>query len=457
MTNRRQFLKAAASTVMSAPLLNLSAYGASGSDYKALVCIFLYGGLDTHDMLIGHDDAGYRNWASARENLVENYAAGSLSSREQSRLLPIDPANAADFGDRRFALPPEMQALADLFGQGRAAIVPNVGPLMEPTTRTQVKNRTANLPKRVGSHNDQQSTWQSLGTEGTTIGWGGRLLDLTGGGGSYGAISVGSKAVLLNGKSTLPVEITSKSGIETLYEIDENRYGAPGLSQRMERWFKTAGSSAGSSMARDYQGLQSRAIDDTRLFDSILFEQTLGDSVMIDGNPLSDQLGTIANLIAAQSALGARRQVFFTGIGGFDTHADQTEKLPVLLKMISDAVGSFQRALDGSGLSERVTTFTASDFGRTLVSNSSGTDHGWGSHHLVIGGAVDGRKIVGEVPPFEENHEQDFRRGALIPQISVEQYGSEFGRWFGLGERELDLVFPNRGRFDRSPLGIFRP
>ncbi|MEE4212367.1 MAG: DUF1501 domain-containing protein [Parvularcula sp.] len=456
MTTRRQFLTYAASLPAATPFLNLNAYGSSSSDYKALVCLFFFGGLDTHDLLIGYDPASYSDWSNARRSLVDRYAIVEGVSRDRADLHGLELDNAAAFGSRRFALPPEARGLHSLMSQGKASIVANVGPLIEPTTRSMIKSRTASLPSRLASHNDQQSTWQSLGVEGTTIGWGGRFLDILGAGHQFAGLSAASSFLFLTGVRSRAVQIGGLEGLDTIKEFNEGGYAAPGLNQQIERWLKEAASSSPSVIARDYGRLQRKAIDDSRAFNAAVADQTLGEAVVIPDNKLSEQFAGIANAIAARGAIGAGRQIFFASVGGFDTHKDQAENLPPRIAAISDAVHRFHTVLEGAGLGDAVTTFTGSDFGRTLVSNATGTDHGWGSHHFVVGGAVNGNRVIGNVPSYEPDHELDYRRGALIPEISVEQYGSELGRWFGLSERELDEVFPNRGAFDRTPLGLFR-
>lgn len=208
-------------------------------------------------------------------------------------------------------------------------------------------------------------------------------------------------------------------------------------------------------MMRDIIAQQARAIDDTEVLAAAISGQTLRDSIVITGNSLSNQLGSIANVIQARGTIGVSRQVFFASVGGFDTHNDQAGKLPIRLAQVSDAITSFQNAIEGAGLANEVTLFTASDFGRTLTANATGTDHGWGGHHFVVGGAVNGQEIHGEVPVFDSDHDQDFKRGALIPQISVDQYGAELARWFGLNTSEINAIFPNLSNFDTSALQLF--
>ncbi|MCQ8184852.1 DUF1501 domain-containing protein [Parvularcula maris] len=449
--SRRSFLKTSALGLTASAFMPLPVLAQGGGGYKALVCIFLYGGADTHDVLIGQDEGSYQAWAAARESIVGRYGEGELpTSRERSALLAL-PGTA---GQPTVGLPPEMSAVKELFDQGQLAFAANVGPLAEVTDRAGVKNKTALLPNKLRSHNDQQSVWQTFGTEGARIGWGGRLLDRSGTNSAYAAISTRGNAVFLSGDDVRPTQIPSNGNIKQAWGTGEKHFGSEELASIMRAHYARTADGSQSPFMRDIARSRAKAVATTAELARLMEGATLGDTVRIEGNGLSQQLGTIADLIQLRGDLGTDRQVFFAGMGGWDTHREQHLKMPVLLNQLSEAMASFQRGLDAAGLSQMVTTFTASDFGRTLINNSAGTDHGWGSHHMVMGGGVSGGQIAGTVPSFEEEHDHDFRRGALIPTMATEQYGAELGRWFGLSEGDLDLVFANRGRFDRTPLGL---
>ncbi|MEM1379550.1 MAG: DUF1501 domain-containing protein [Pseudomonadota bacterium] len=455
--SRRSFLRNSALTFGATSLAPMAALAADTSGYKALVCVFLYGGCDSQDILINYDQPSYNQWAEARLPILQRYAGGaSEGARARSNLLPLDLVNSRDFGSQRFALPPEMSGIKSLFDAGQAAIVPNVGPLIEPTTRRQVEDDTAILPSRLQSHNDQQSTWQAFSVEGAGQGWGGLILDAVEQSSPYTAISVTGQSVFLSGADTRQLQLSSSGKIERAFGTDRRVYRSDDVTDRLRAYYRQSADHLRNPMMRDLVGAQAKAIDDTETLASLLEQQQLGARVRIDGNRLSNQFATVADMISVRSALGLNRQIFFVGMGGFDTHNDQAFRMPALLGSLSDAIASFQSVMNDAGLGNNVTTFTASDFGRTFTSNASGTDHGWGGHQIVVGGAVRGGRVLGAVPEPTVDHDQAYRnRGSLIPTISIDQYGSELGRWFGLSGSELDAVFPNRNRFDPLALPLF--
>ncbi|MEO1656591.1 MAG: DUF1501 domain-containing protein [Pseudomonadota bacterium] len=456
MFNRRDLLRSSLALTASPfiPMTSLAADTSGG--YKALVCVFFKGGFDSHDMLIGTDQPSYNAWASARQSLIDNFAdAGNAIARDRTNLLNLVPDNAADFGSRQFGMPQEMIALHDLFQQGKAAIVPNVGPLIEPATRQSIDDGTVRIPSRLQSHNDQQSTWQSFSGEGSRVGWGGLMLDLMAQSSPFTAVSAGGEAVFLSGNDTRQTEISRSGNVATAWATSERLDGSTERALAVQEYYRVAGQGANNPMMRDIIDLQSRAVDNTNALSAALDGQTLRDSVVVDGNSLSEALGSIANMIAARDTLGINRQVFYAQLGGFDTHNDHATRMPSLMTRLSEAIASFTSTMESIGLGNQVTLFTASDFGRTLTSNPSGTDHGWGGHQIVAGGAVRGRNILGGVPEFGLGHPLDFKRGSMIPEISVDQYGAELARWFGLNDSEADFIFPNRTNFDRNALQIF--
>jgi uncharacterized protein (DUF1501 family) len=280
------------------------------------------------------------------------------------------------------------------------------------------------------------------------------MLDAVGEASDYAGISASGHAVFLSGERTQPVQVRSDGKVNRAWGTDSAVRGSEEIQEILRRHYLRQGNTA-NAFENDIAASRRRAVLTTEELALLMDNADLGEPVRIEGNRLSQQLGTIANLIQVRSDLGPRRQIFFAQIGGWDTHRNQFEVIPELLSQVSEALSGFQGAMDRAGLADQVTLFTASDFGRTLISNATGTDHGWGSHHIVMGGAVRGGRIAGEVPVFDKEHDHDFRRGSLIPSLATEQYGSEIGRWFGLSESDLDVVFPNRGRFSRDSLGLF--
>lgn len=457
MFSRRSFLRGSAATFGAASLAPLASLAADTTGYKALVCLFLYGGCDTQDLLIGYDQPSYDSWAEARRSILDRFPGGAEEgARARANLLALDPLNASALNGRQAALPPEMSGIKSLFDRGAAAFVPNVGPLLEPTTRQAVEDGIARLPARLQSHNDQQSTWQAFSVEGAGQGWGGQVLDAFNQSSPYTAISVSGQTVFLSGRDTRQLQLSSSGSIRRAYGTDRRVYNSDEATEQLRAFYRNSAEHLTHPMMRDLVGAQSKAIDDTETLATLMEEASLGEQILLDGNRLSSQLATVADLVSARSALDVNRQIFFVGMGGFDTHNDHANRMPALWSTISEAVTSFYDTLEMAGLSEQVTLFTASDFGRTLSANASGTDHGWGGHQLVVGGSVRGGRIHGALPSMESGHDQEYRnRGALIPQTSIDQYGSEIARWFGLGESELNTVFPNRGRFDMQGLQLF--
>ncbi|NRA28685.1 MAG: DUF1501 domain-containing protein [Parvularculaceae bacterium] len=456
LLSRRRFLQTSALGLGATGLAPLAARAADQSGYKALVFIFLNGGADAHDMLIGYDQPSYDNWASARSSIIAQIDEfGERGSRSRDNLLKLNPSNSGDFGGREFAMPPEMAGMHNLFETGRLAIVPNVGPLLEPTSRSMIDAETALLPDRLFSHNDQASTWTAFSGEGASNGWGGAMLDAFTQSSPYTAVSLRGENVFLQGRQTRQVALKPDGDIKRAFGTEDELWGSAELSSMLTDYLSNPSNNTSNVLMRDVINAQGRAIADTERFSTVLSGQTLGDSVVVPRNYLSEQLAMIANVIASRSQLGVSRQIFFARLDGFDTHKNHVSAMPELLRTLSEAVTSFQTALENAGLADLVTTFTGSDFGRSLVSNATGTDHGWGGHHFVIGNQVAGGRIAGSVPSFELGNDQHWKRGTMIPQIAVEQYGAEMGSWFGLSNSELNEVFTNRDRFDTTPLGLF--
>ncbi|MEM9840709.1 MAG: DUF1501 domain-containing protein [Pseudomonadota bacterium] len=434
----------------------MGARAADQTGYKALVCVNFAGGLDNHDLLIGHDQPSYDLWTAGRQALVDLIDNGPTPGiRARDNLLRLNPTNNGDFGGRDFAMPPELSGIRNLFEDGKLAIVPNVGPLIEPVNRTTFFNGSALLPRRLRSHNDQASTWQALETEGARMGWGGLMLDAFTQDSPYTAISLAGQSVFVSGNRSRQTIIPPSGQVREAYGTNGNAKGSARIAQILQDYYQNAAANATNPMMRDYIRLQGEAINTSGQAAAILNTQNLGDSVVVPNNPLSEQLGTVANMIAARDQFGINRQVFFVELGGFDVHRDHATVIPRLFEQLSVALTNFQDALDTAGLGDMVTTFTMSEFGRTLVANANGTDHGWGGHHLVMGGAVRGRQIYGDIPTYDLDGDQVDPRGSLLPQIAIEQMGSDLGSWFGLTPSDLDTVFPNRGRFDTTPLGLF--
>ncbi len=431
------------------------ANAADTGGYKALVCIFLFGGMDSHELLIPFDQASLDTYTQLRQGIAP------AGSRTREALLALNPSNAAEFGSRAFALPPEMAGLRTLFDQGRANIVANVGPLIRPVSRTAFENRSANLPPRLFSHNDQQAVWQANAPEGARFGWGGLLADAALASGAnpnaeaFSAISTSGDNLFLTGARTQAYSLGSSGPTEvSLYRRAANRRDrnaeAEALYLRLRRHFAASEFNGTSLIGADIANTMSTSLDNNAALKSALESlPTIGAT--FPASRLGGQLQRVAETIAVRSTLGVGRQVFFVGTGGFDTHSGQAQSLPALMTDLDASMTAFQGAMDYLGEDRNVTLFTASDFGRTFAVNGDGTDHGWGGHQIVVGGALDGGRIVGNPPPPGFDHAQDAGSGRLIPDLSVDQYAASLGRWFGLGDSELDAAFPNLRNFAGIP------
>jgi uncharacterized protein (DUF1501 family) len=454
MQNRRRFLKsslavpvALASGSMLSTLANFQAQAADTDGYRALVGVFLCGGMDCHDTVLPFDQPSYDNYSQIRSSLLSSYAAQpGGSSRTKESLLALQPATA-NFGSRQFALPPQMSGMHQLFEQGKAAVIGNVGPLIEPTNRTTFNNGTAKLPARLFSHNDQQSTWMSFAPEGSQFGWGGLFSDAAAQGGAnadsiFSAVSLAGNSVFLTGDSVSPYQI-GVDGVPAIQLID---LGGNALGTKLRDHFYSKGSNPSNLFERDFINLSQVSLDANDILDSAL-QSGSAIQTSFPASGLGAQLRAVAQTMAVRETLGASRQVFFVGLGGFDTHSDQANNLPSLQQDIGDSIAAFYNATEELGIANDVTTFTMADFGRTLTVNGDGTDHGWGSHHFVVGGAVNGGDIYGDIPESVLQHNQDAGNGRLIPSVSVEQFAAPLGRWFGLNQTELDAALPGLANF----------
>ncbi len=488
--SRREFLRRAA--VLSGSVgagalpfaMNLAAMNAAvaqAGDYKALVCLFLLGGNDSANMVLPTDAASWQAYTAARATgsspialkAVGTPADGTAASGSPEALggvLPIVPDHIAfpQNASRSFALHPSMPEVQSLFGQGRLAVVTNAGPLVTPITKAELKAKAKPVPAKLGSHNDQQSTWQALGPEGTKTGWGGRLGDMLASANDSAAftgISVSGNAVFLAGDQVAQYQVSS-SGAVPIDGVSGGLFGSYAASTAY-RAVLTQSNAPGDQqhlLAREHATIAKRSLDAQVAFNAAYAAASVpGPSKYTHpatraqiANPVAEQLRTVARVIGARSGLGVRRQVFFVSVGGFDTHDWQNATQPNLMAMLSHAIAYFDDAMGAIGMRDRVTLFTASEFGRTLASNGDGTDHGWGAHHFVSGGAVKGRDFYGRFPQVGLDQPDEVGSGTFLPGVAVDQIGGTLGRWFGASESQLDLVFPNLRNFDRD-LGFMRP
>lgn len=461
--SRREFLRVASAVGAVAGsatpwALNLAGIGAaaaqSASDYKALVCVFLFGGNDHSNTIVPYDAASYAAYQAARTNLA----------LAQSTLLPLNAttpsANPSLAGGRAIAMRAEMTGLKALYDQGRAAVLTNVGPMVVPTSMTQYKQRQVPLPEGLFSHNDQQSTWMAGAREGARIGYGGLLGDLFAAGNQYQnftCMSASGTSVYLSGRSTAQMQFGSSGGVQINALGNQRLFGGQGVGDAL-RTIMTA--DRGNAFEKDYNAINKRAAESAAALNSALagYPATSAPFNAFPNTSLGNQLRNVARIIAARGALGARRQVFFTSIGGFDQHSGLVAGHGGLWSQISAALTAFYAAVadPAIGLADSVTAFTASDFGRTLNSNGQGSDHGWGAHHVIVGGAVRGNETYGTWPETRLGGPNDVGRGNLLPTTSVEQYAGTLARWFGVADGSLADVVPRAGNWSTIDLGFLR-
>ena len=446
--NRRHFLSSGLGCLGSLAMASFSqpSRAQENDEYRALVLLFQFGGVDCHDVVIPYGVGEYNEYANIRSDLLSAYG----DNRARSSLLQL----ASSGTSAAFALPPELSGMKSLFDEGTAALVGNVGPLIEPTNRDRLSAGGIVLPPRLFSHNDQQSLWQSSSPEGALAGWGGLFSDLLIAQGvstlsDFSALTTARDRLFVTGYETAPYT-ASAGGLS----LDLNKLVSSqtdGNLAAVYQMLRAQGESAAHILTRDLAGTTVSAFDANLEYSSILSEAPdLG--VVFRSDPLGKQLERVAKIIASRQEFGVNRQVFLVGAYGYDTHSAQPLSLPNLHSRLDAGVSAFSESLKNMGIFDRVTLATASDFGRTLADNGDGTDHGWGGHQFVVGGAVNGGALYGDIPPPSFEHSQDAGRGRLIPTIAVDQYAASLGRWLGLNDDSLAQALPNLRNFSANPL-----
>lgn len=480
-----------------------AAVGQSAPDYKALVCVFLFGGNDANNMVLATDPDSWGRYFAARNTGADPIAlmppgtapvpigaTNPLTGRVSSAatpdawggVLPIAPRTlqavpaGTNASARTFGLHPMMGPAKTLFDAGRLAVVANVGTLLRPVTRAQYEARNVALPANLFSHNDQQSTWQAGRVEGAQVGWGGSFGDLlTGMNGTsalFTAVSTAGNAVFLSGDNVIQYQMSTgaQPAVVVNGQAGASLFGstvAPGRVRDIIR-----DTSSASLFAADYATVTGRSINASSSVNTAFSTGASGVQAApayrnpitgaTETNALAVQLQTVARMIAAAPTLGVKRQVFFVSLGGWDSHDVQNRAQPNNLSKVATALAYFDEALGdlgGVNMRQSVTTFTASDFSRTFTTNGDGTDHAWGGHHLVMGGAVKGGDIYGQFPTVGIDQGATFRNpdmtsNHLIPTTSVDQYAATLGRWMGVSESNLDLIFPNLKNMVTRGLGF---
>jgi uncharacterized protein (DUF1501 family) len=476
--------------------------------YKALVCIFMFGGNDSNNMVLATDNDTWGRYWSARNTGVNPIALMPVGAAATppggtnpvtGRVLPnnngayafpeawggVLPVASAipnpvppgtNAASRTFALNPHLAPLAPIWSAGRLAAAANVGPLIVPTTKAQYRARSVPLPANLMSHNDQQSTWQAGAAEGARRGWAGLMADqflaANGTNAVFTAISTAGNAVLLAGQNVVQYQMSTSQTAPaqriTAATTTGNVFGAGGAAARVREIIRDP--SGTSYFMQDHAARVVRSMDAADLLNAQFAAGSPGAGIAApvpllnpvtranETNQLAVQLQSVAKVIAANSVLGIRRQVFFVSIGGFDNHDIQNTSQSPLMARLAHGMAYFDAALsniNGVDMRPQVTTFTASDFSRTFTTNGDGTDHAWGAHHFIMGGDVLGGSVYGQYPTLGVDVQNGFQNpnmsgNILIPQMSVDQYAGTIGRWFGLNDGQLDMIFPNLRNFNRD-------
>jgi uncharacterized protein (DUF1501 family) len=448
--SRRNFIAQAGALGAAGLVGNLGQWGVravsaqSLSDYKALVCVFLFGGNDSNNTVIPYDN--YGSYSAVR-------TTASNINIPKDQLLQISPPSAG----AKFGLHPNLGPLQTLFNAGNLAVVVNAGPLLAPLTKAQYQ-AGIDRPLNLFSHSDQQNEWQGL-IDGTAIrsGWGGRVGDkinaVNQGAVVPTIVSVSSGALITQGINVGPFVLPASGGVLL------SGAGTDAISQaRINGVHQMLSAGSSNNIVNDAAAVLSSALTTGDAISPVLATTSPIITAAFNGlnTGIALQLKQIARVIEARSMFGAKRQFFFASLGGFDTHGDELNVQGGLLAQLAPALKAFYDATVELGVADKITSFTHSDFSRTFIANSTrGTDHAWGAHHFVIGGAVRGGDFYGTFPDLSVRGADDSgTNGAWLPTISVDQIGATLATWFGVGSADLDYIFPNLSRFSTANLGF---
>ena len=488
--SRRAFLRRSGQLALSGTVLpfalNLASIGQAAAfnavvgdanDYKALVCVFMNGGNDYGNTVVPYDDANYDKYHAIRGGGATGQGAAGIALAKAALaptlLVPTTAPLDLQGGVRQFALHPAMTGMASLFNAGHAAVQLNVGPLVKPLTRADYNSAdraTYPRPPQLFSHNDQQSIWQSSSPEGSTVGWGGNLGDLAiansvNTNSLFTCISVTGNAVFLAGDEALQYQVSTSGAIKIRPATDNTVYGSAAVKTALASLIQTTQTHV---LENEYNKVTQRAMSAEVAVTAALSQSVAAtpfSTVTFPTDTLGKQMQMVARLIKGRSALGAGRQVFMVSIGGFDLHDNLIAQHPTVLGSVSAAMAALYDASVEMGIADKVTSFTASDFGRTLASNGDGSDHGWGSHHFVVGGAVNGKAFYGVPPPvsvsdtkfggvYEPDAQWHVGQGRLLPTTSVDQYAGTMAKWFGVTAGEMPSVLPKLSNFGVTYGGV---
>ena len=467
---RRDFLRTAACALGGAALAStvesfglLDAYAQSASGYRALVCVFLNGGNDGNNMIIPLDSSSFTQYSS-----TSGRAAAGLALAQAS-LLPVSPPSQG----RSFGFHPNMPEMQSLFNEGRLAVVCNTGPLAEPLTRTTYRNGTGRRPLQLFSHSDQIGLWQtSIADAASQTGWGGRIADRMAAANLPStfshSVSIAGVSTFLTGSATRQLAISDAStALANLLPLTMTGTAAERAARRLA-FDQMRATDLSARLVRASADTRASALQTSEQLANVPFRNF---ATAFPATSLGRQLLQVGRLIAERATFGMKRQIFFVQAGGYDTHSFQRASQDTLLLQLSQALNAFHNLLKnelgnpssgfyiGSDVTQEVTTFTLSDFGRTLqpagAGAAVGTDHGWGNHHFVMGGAVRGGEFYGAFPTLALNGPDDAdSRGRWIPTTSVEQYAATLASWYGLSASDFPAVFPLLDRFPSSNMGF---
>jgi uncharacterized protein (DUF1501 family) len=434
-------------------------------DYKALICIYLNGGNDSFNSVMPHDSSHYADYRSSRVVPIENgglafsqgvIQANSLAALPASGGLPGGlPSDGGNYG-----LHPALAELRQLFNQGHAAVIANVGTLLHPTSQAAYQAGTVAVPPQLFSHSDQTTYWQtSRPDDANANGWGGRIADrlyMVNSGVIPMSISLSNNNLFQRGDIVNSYSL-SPSGVDKMsylgdgpesWVIPPNQDGIAAYQALLEQ-----GTQA-HVFERAYADTLRNAVVNYEIVDAAL-NAAPGITTVFPDTPLGNQLRMAARMIQVRASLGMARQVFYASVGNYDTHNYQVDDQQANLAQLSQALKAFYDATVELGVAQSVTSFTASDFGRSLGVNVDGTDHGWGGHHFVVGGAVRGQRFFGSMPSLRaDGNPDDTGYGQIIPTTAVDQYAATLARWFGVTATDIADIFPALGRFPTPDLGF---
>ena len=455
-STRRTFLKSLAAGVGALSLMAtqgklglIQAAMAQSSDYaalndhKSLVCIFLAGGNDAFNMLVPYEQNAYNQYKKTRSKIA--------LSRES--LLPL---TASDY-----AFHPSMLELQSLYNNKKLAVAANIGSLIQPTTRAAYQNKTAQLPADLFSHSHQQEFAQACSNAKSSVqppGWGGRMMDMLAAANDRprdpALFSFAGNSVWQRGLNPLDFALNPYTGVDEIEAFAKDDWPRWKTS-RIDAWHKILKISHPSLIQKQMTKSYISAEERVGLLVGKMAQAPKISTPYPEGNDLASALKMTAKMISIRERLGMKRQIFFVKFGGWDQHTNQINDQRIQLKILNDAMASFYKTTEELGVADSVTTFTASEFGRSYSANKNGTDHGWATHNLVMGGAVKGGEIHGTMPELVLDGKDDARdNGRFIPRYAIDQYGATLAQWMGMSARDVDEIFPNLGNFNEKNLGF---